>query len=94
MRKIKRIEALWSGSSVTLRDKEPNAFRNLARLTPLVSTHASNKNAHNVMHTNTLGRKSSQSIMPNLTYTRTHLREREKNDGPDCVGAVDVSGDD
>ena len=31
-----RLEALRSGSSVTLKDKEPNAFRNLARLTGLV----------------------------------------------------------
>ena len=29
-------EALWSGGSVTLGDKEPNAFKNPARLTPLL----------------------------------------------------------
>ena len=34
-----RQEALRSGSSVTLKDKEANALRNLARLTSLIMTH-------------------------------------------------------
>ena len=48
MRGIERVntmycqEAFWSGSSVTLKDKEPNAFRNLARLTGLAQTNKHN----------------------------------------------------
>ena len=53
-------EALWSGSSVTLRDKEPNAFRNIARLTPLVGLFNSNlheKSLYTQQHQlHTLGR--------------------------------------